>query len=300
MGVTETPGLGTSQQRRSTMARTKTPRPKNPIQGQEAPVHTGENIDVAIAWVLATEEGLREEAMDIGAAWLGRRVAIPCTSAYECEDGYTVTPESAAGGRFSFREAPVLVATPLEDYSALRVADILSIVKAHQGEANAARYLDAGAQASGMNTVVFATAESPDDWIGLVSFTCRAAYGTSARVLTEHHLTFVHPNYRGHRLGCAISGMCGFLLSDALMLGFFAERRILDSRSVRIEARGERGIAYGDFLIRSFCGGVAFLISEPEMWDLCLDEDEDGELEVAMEVDGGAAIDFLYEGPLIA
>jgi hypothetical protein len=94
--------------------------------------------------------------------------------------------------------------------------------------------------------------------------------------------------------------MCGFLLSDALMLGFFAERRILDSRSVRIEARGERGIAYGDFLIRSFCGGVAFLISEPEMWDLCLDEDEDGELEVAMEVDGGAAIDFIYEGPLIA
>lgn len=83
--------------------------------------------------------------------------------------------------------------------------------------------------------------------------------------------------------------MSGYLLSEELMSGFLSDKRILNARSVRLEGGGEPAVTHGEFLIRSFCGGVAFLISEPELWGVWMDSDEGD----------STAIDFVYEGASI-
>lgn len=273
------------------MGRTKTTKAKAPVISPEHDATDGEDGDddgdaVSLRWGIATNEDVVENEM--GAAWLGRRFLMPCASAYE-DLYYTVTPETDAGRRLAFTHAPHLVATPLDDYSASQVADMMSIVKANEAGVNAASYLTKNAPAHGWQNVVFATADNPDDWVGIVSFSCETYLRSEAVIYAELHLTFVHPNYRKRRLGCAISGMCGYLLSDDLMYGFLGDKRILEARSVRLEASGEPAITHGEFLIRSFCGGVAFLISEPEIWGVWMDSDEED----------SDAIAFIYEGPYI-
>ena len=267
---------------------TKTTKAKPPVNALEHDVVEDEEDDegeaVSLQWDIATKGNVAKNRM--GAGWLGRKFLMTCGSAYE-DFYYTVTPETDAGRPLAFASAPHLVATPLDDYSASQVADMMSIVKANQADVNAASYLTENAPDQDWQNVVFATADNPDDWVGIVSFSCVTYLRPEAVICAEIHLTFVHPNYRKRRLGCAISGMCGYLLSEALMLGFLGDKRILESRSVRLEASGEPAIAHGEFMIRSFCGGVAFLISQPEMWGVWMDCDEQDSDEIA----------FIYEGP---